>query len=177
MAGAGIATCVPPRGGFLVDSRKTDDSFNPMDYEEVFSKRFLKDLVELTLESKRLFKASVVVVCGWVLIEAPLELGGSINATSLLAVVASKVLMGLIGTAAIANLRFARQVFTFICGASVLAIAPALPLEYTRCLSIALFSTVECIVKAACVASFAIASLAEDGVSAHLSVGKRAVDD
>ena len=91
-----------------MDSRKTADSFNPMDYEEVFSKRVLKDPIELTLESERLFKASVVVVCGWVLIEAPLELGGSINATSLLAVVASKVLMGLIGTAAIANLRFVR---------------------------------------------------------------------
>ena len=145
-----------------MDTGKTADSINPMDCEEVFLKRVPEDSVKLTHESERLFKASVVGVCGWALIEAPLELCGSINSTSLLAVVASKVVMGLIGTGAMANLRIARQVFTFICGASVLAIAPALPLEYTRCLAIALFSTVECIIKAACVASFAIASLAGD---------------
>jgi hypothetical protein len=38
-----------------------------------------------------------------------MEPGGSINSTSLLTVVASKVLTSLIGTAAIASLRFAGQ--------------------------------------------------------------------
>ena len=91
-----------------MDPRKTAESINPMDYKEFFSNRGPKDPVELTLESERLIQASVVVVCGWVLIEAPLELGGLINFTSMLAVVASKVLTCLIGTAAIANLRFVR---------------------------------------------------------------------
>jgi hypothetical protein len=45
-----------------VDSRKTSDSFNPMDYEEVFSKRVLKVPIEMTLELERPFKASVAVV-------------------------------------------------------------------------------------------------------------------
>ena len=139
-----------------MNSRKIADWINPMDDKEIFAKRVPKDRVELTLQPERLFKASVIVVCAWALIEAPLELGGAISFIALLAVVASKVLIGLIGTAAIANLRFARQVFTFICAASVLAIAPVLPLEYTRCVAIALFSTVECLGKAACVAAFAI---------------------
>jgi len=125
----------------------------------------------------RLFKATVIVVCGWALIETPLELIGSINSTSLLAVVISKLLMCVAGAAAIANLRFARQVFAFICGASVLAIAPALPLEYTHCIPIALFSTVECISKAACVASLAVAAMTSDGVDERLSVLNRTADE
>jgi hypothetical protein len=60
---------------------------------------------------------------------------------------------------------------------SVFAIAPALPLEYTRCFAIAILSTVECIGKAACVASFAIASRAGDRVGAHLSGRKRMTDE
>ena len=154
-----------------MDPKKTADVNNPTDYNDVFPKRFPNDPIELTPKLERLYKASVIVVCGWALIEAPLELGGSINSTSLLALVASKVLICLIGTAAIADLRFARQVLTFICGASLFAIVPALPLEYTRCVALGLFSTVECLGKAVCVALFAIASLAADTVREHLGVG------
>jgi hypothetical protein len=146
---------------------------NAMDYMKSFLQRVQADAIGLA----RLFKTSVIVVCGWALIEAPLELIGSINSTSLLALVTSKMLMCVIGAAAIANLRFARQVFAFICGASVLAIAPALPLEYTRCIPIALFSTVECISKAACVASLAVAAMTRDGVGERLSVLDRTADE
>jgi hypothetical protein len=156
-----------------VDSWKTADSTNPVDRKEDFPKCVPKDRVGLTFQSERLFNASVIAICLWALIEAPLELGGAINATALLALVASKVLIGLTGMATIANLRFARQAFTFICGASVFAIAPALPLEYARCVAVALLSTVECAGKAACVVAFAIASLAGDSVSEHLSARNR----
>ncbi|MBP0595038.1 hypothetical protein J8I87_36345 [Paraburkholderia sp. LEh10] len=140
--------------------------------------KFLSQSISVDgIESARLFKASVVVVCGWALIEAPLELGGSTNSTSLFAVVVSKVLICLIGAGAIANLRIACQVFAFVCGASVFAIAPALPLEYMRCFSIALFSTVECIAKAACVASFAIASFGGNSVGENMNVLNRTADD
>ncbi|WP_185732494.1 hypothetical protein [Burkholderia sp. Bp8963] len=137
----------------------------------------IRKTAELTPGAERLFKAFVIVVCGWALIEAPLELGGSTDSIWLPAVVASKVLMGLVGTAAIAKLRFARQVFTFICGASVFAMAPALPLEYARCVAIALFSTVECLGKVACVALFAIAPLAGGRAGTHPGVEKRMADD
>lgn len=160
-----------------MDHQKTTDLINPMNHKEFFSKRVPKDSAELTPKWQRVFKASVIVVCGWAAIEAPLELGGSIDTTLLLAVVASKVLMCLIGAAAIAHQRFARQVFTFVCGASVFAVAPVIPVEYMRCFPIALFSTVECIAKAVCVASFVIGSLTGDSGGENLSVLNRAADD
>jgi hypothetical protein len=135
---------------------------NPTNYKKILPKRLAKNRIELTPGLERLFKASVIAVCGWALIEMPLELGGPIDSSWLVALVASKVFICLIGIAAIANLRFSRHVFAFICAAGVFAVAPALPLEYARNVAIALFSTVECLAKAACVAAFAIASLASD---------------
>ncbi|PMS33872.1 hypothetical protein B0G57_1183 [Trinickia symbiotica] len=144
---------------------------------ERYSQRASMDAIESAPKSERLFKASVIAVCGWALIEARLELGGSIDLTWLLAVVASKILIGVIGAAAIANVRFARQAFTFICAASVFAIAPALPLEYARCVAIGLFSMVECLAKAACVASFAIASwTGAKGSGSPIAGSRTAVD-
>ncbi|MCP3725808.1 hypothetical protein M3I53_22195 [Paraburkholderia sp. CNPSo 3272] len=148
-----------------------------IDYKDALSARVQKNPVRFAQKCDLLYNAFVIAVCSWAVVEFPLELGGSIDPNGLLALVVSKVLLGLIGTAAIANLRFARQVFTFICGVGAFAIAPALPLEYTRCVAIAVFSTVECIGKAACVASFAIASSAGGSVDAHLSVRKRTTDD
>jgi hypothetical protein len=126
-----------------------------------FPQRVSEDAVELATKSERVFKLLVMVDCGWSWIEVPLELGSSIDSSRLLVLVASTVLMSLIGVVAIADLRFARQVFTFICGVGVLAIVPALPTEYQRSVVIALFSTVECFGKTACVAAFAVASLCE----------------
>jgi hypothetical protein len=160
-----------------VDPKKTANMINPMDYKDALSERIPKNLIELAKKRDLLFNASVIAVCVWAVIETPLELGGALDPTGLLALMASKVLLGFVGTAAISNLRFARQVFTFICGVGVFAIAPALPLEYSRCVAIAIFSTVECIGKAACVASFAIALSAGDSVGAHRSVRESNADD
>ncbi|MGF6732900.1 hypothetical protein OKW50_005045 [Paraburkholderia youngii] len=160
-----------------MDPKKTANMINPLEYKDVLSERIPKKPVELAKKWDLLFSASVIAVCIWAVIETPLELGGAHDPTALLALVASKVLLGLIGTAAVANLRFARQFFTFICGVGVFALAPALPLEYTRYVAIAIFSTIECIAKAACVASFAIASLAGDSVGVHLSAKKRTTND
>jgi hypothetical protein len=136
-----------------VDAKKTADLIERLDYEELVSKRGLIDTDRPAMRSHRLFKLLVIFVCGWSLLEAPLELGVSIDATRLLALAASKLLFVVIGVAAIANVRVARGVLVFICGASVFAIAPALPLEYNRSVAIAIFSTVECLGKAACVVS------------------------
>ncbi|MFM0339255.1 hypothetical protein [Paraburkholderia fungorum] len=150
---------------------------DPMDYEEAFSKRAPTDLVALTPKSERLFKASVIVVCGWAVIEAILELGSSIDSTLLLALVTLKVLMCIIGALAILNLPFARHAFTFFCGASVFVVAPALPHEYTRCASFALFATVECIAKAVCIASFALGSSGGGRAGDHIRSGSRTATD
>ncbi|RFU48835.1 hypothetical protein [Paraburkholderia sp. DHOC27] len=108
--------------------------------------------------SERMFKILVVAVCGWSLLETPLELGGADAQVGLLALLVSKLVMLAAGLAAVANLRFARGTFAFICGASVLAIAPALPLEYKQSFAIATVSTVECLVKAACVVAYGFVS-------------------
>ncbi|MEX3968339.1 hypothetical protein AB4Y42_40275 [Paraburkholderia sp. EG286B] len=160
-----------------MDSEKAAIMNDSIDYKDALSKRVQKNPVGFAQKCDVLYNAFVIAVCSWAIVELPLELGGSIDPTGLLALVTSKILLGLIGTAAIANLRFARQVFTFICGMGVLAIAPALPLEYTHSVAVAVFSTVECIGKAACVASFTIASSAGGSVGAHLSVRKRTTDD
>ena len=100
--------------------------------------------------SERLSKTLVLVVCGWSLIEAPLELGITDVHAGILALLVSKLAVVGIGLAAVAKARFARETFAFLCGASVLAIAPALPTEFNQSFAIAIISTVECFSKATC---------------------------
>jgi hypothetical protein len=111
--------------------------------------------------SERVFKTLIVVVCGWSLIEAPLELGVSNAHAGMFALLLSKLVVLGTGLAAVAKVRFARGTFAFLCGASVLAIAPALMMEFDQSYSIAMFSTVECFSKAACVMAFGVASSRE----------------
>ena len=132
---------------------------------------------DMASRPEHLFKLSVVAVCCWILIEAPLELSGSIDSTSLLAVVVSKVLICLIGVGAIVDLRLTRHVFAFICATGVFAVAPALPLEYAHSVALALVSTVECPGKAACVVAFAMVSRDGDSVGERLSEGRRTASD
>jgi hypothetical protein len=77
------------------------------------------------------------------------------------ALLLSKLVVLGTGLAAVAKVRFARGTFAFLCGASVLAIAPALMMEFDQSYSIAMFSTVECFSKAACVMAFSVASSRE----------------
>ena len=119
------------------------------------------DATKVNALSERVFKALILLVCGWSLIEAPLELGVSGAQAGLLALLVSKLVVVGIGLAAVAKTRFARETFVFICVASVLAIAPALPMEFKQSFAIALFSIVECFSKAACVIAFGVASSRE----------------
>jgi hypothetical protein len=106
----------------------------------------------------RITKMTIFCVCGWSLIETPLEIG-ALNLNSwLLALAVSKFIVILIGTAAIARVRIARAIFAFICAASVLAIVPALPFVYARSVEIAAISTVECVLKAACLCALCLLS-------------------
>jgi hypothetical protein len=108
--------------------------------------------------SESLVRTLIFSVCGWSLIEAPLEFdSANLDATSL-AVGVSKLILTIAAIAAAFNVRYARGFFSFMCGASVLAIFPALPLEYTRSVLLALISTVECFMKAAYVIVLGIVS-------------------
>ena len=112
-----------------------------------------------------LTKYIIFGICAWSLVEAPLEVGVSSENVLLIAIVISKVIVVGMGFATISNVRFAHAIFFFICGASVFAIAPALPIEYEYLGSIAMFSIVECLLKTACVIMFFIDS-------AHTSLQK-----
>jgi hypothetical protein len=111
--------------------------------------------------SARVRKTLVLVVCGWSLIEAPLELDVSDAYAGVLALLLSKLVLIGTGLAAVAKARFARETFAFICGASVLAIAPGLPMEFKQSFAIAMISTVECFSKAACLVAFGVVTSRE----------------
>ncbi|MFM0205022.1 hypothetical protein PQR53_34960 [Paraburkholderia fungorum] len=106
----------------------------------------------------RITKITILCVCGWSLVETPLEIGALNLNTWLLALAASKFIVILIGTAAIARVRGARTVFALVCGISVLAIVPALPFVYTRSVGIAVISAVECVLKGAFLGALCLSS-------------------
>jgi hypothetical protein len=103
--------------------------------------------------------ALIFAICGWSLIEAPFERGASYGDTWLLALVVAKLIIIVAGVAAIADLRFARGIFAFICGTSVLAIAPGLPLEFKHSIAISLLLLIECAGKTAFVIAFCAAPM------------------
>lgn len=106
----------------------------------------------------RITKMTILGVCGWSLIETPLEIGAWNLKTGLLALAVSKLILILAGAGVIARIPIARLIFALICGASVLAIAPALPFVYMRSAEIATLSTVECFMKAACLGALCLSS-------------------
>ncbi|WNC92267.1 hypothetical protein RI103_28770 [Paraburkholderia sp. FT54] len=106
----------------------------------------------------RITKITIIVVCGWSLVETPLEIGAFDSHTWVLALAVSKFIVILTGITAIARVRVARAIFAFGCGMSVLAIAPSLPFVYTESVEIAAISTVECLLKAACLGALGLSS-------------------
>nr|WP_246529942.1 hypothetical protein [Paraburkholderia podalyriae] len=102
----------------------------------------------------RTVTALTFAICGWSLIEAPFECGASSGDTWLLELVVAKLIIIAVGVAAIADVRFARGIFAFICGTSVLAIAPGLPFEFKHSVAISLLSLIECTGKTAFVIVF-----------------------
>jgi hypothetical protein len=90
-------------------------------------------------------------VCGWSVIESPIEVLASADSLEYLALAVSKVIWLGAGAAAIADVRCGRGAFAFLCGTSVLAIAPQLPLVFHISSSIFFFSLIECLLKMAAV--------------------------
>jgi hypothetical protein len=148
------------QGGRVVNAREMAEPVTRLHHDARSSESSLipTDADTVNALSERVLKTLVLVVCGWSLIEAPLELNVSDAYAGVLALVLSKLVLIGTGLAAVAKVRFAREVFAFICGASVLAIAPGLPTEFKQSFAIAMISAVECISKAACVLAFGLAT-------------------
>jgi hypothetical protein len=162
MASATVSRQSEPGGYVVKASEMADPATSLRDDALPLTPRWTEmDAGTVTALSERAFKILVFVVCGWSLLEAPLELGVSNAPAALLALFLSKLVMLGTGLAAVAKVRFARGTFAFICGASVLAIAPALPMEFNQSFTIAMFSALECFCKAACVIAFGVASSRE----------------
>ncbi|CAB3746586.1 hypothetical protein [Paraburkholderia solisilvae] len=109
--------------------------------------------------------ATLGAVLCWSLIEMPFELAASASATESAALIFSKLLLVVLIACACSRAAlapFARLIALFGCGASVLAIVPALPGEFRYDRIAFVLSAVECALKA-----FAIVVLAwrDDGVS------------
>jgi len=143
-----------------VNAREMADSLNGV-YDDTLPSgpgRIRSNTNIVNALAERAFRTLVPVVCVWALIETPLELDTSDAPAAVAALFLSKLVVFGIGLAAIAKVRFARETFAFICGASVLAIAPSLPMEFNQSLAIGIISLVECFIKAACVMAFLITS-------------------
>lgn len=124
--------------------------------------RWLNDKVEpVSVLYTRAFNTLVFIICGWSLLETPLEMGVFDSYARLIALLLSKALVVGTGIAAVAKIRVARVTFSLICSVSVLAVAPGLQMEFRQSFEIAIFSSIECLSKAACVITFCVVSLCE----------------
>ncbi|CAD6560826.1 hypothetical protein LMG28727_07234 [Paraburkholderia kirstenboschensis] len=117
------------------------------------------------LSPARTVTALIFAICGWSLIEAPFECGASSDDAWLLAVVVAKLTIIAAGVGAIEDVRFARGIFAFICGTSVLAIAPGLPFDFKHSIAISLLSLIECAGKSAFVILFCTGPMRERKLS------------
>ncbi|MEM5433937.1 hypothetical protein [Paraburkholderia diazotrophica] len=90
----------------------------------------------------------VLGVCGWSLIETPAELDPSLGHMGIAALAISKILSAALGVAAVRDIRRAQWLFTFLCGLSLVAIVPALPVELNESLWVFSQSLIECLLKA-----------------------------
>ncbi|SDG25788.1 hypothetical protein [Paraburkholderia phenazinium] len=112
-----------------------------------------REPASLALRAMQVF---IALVCVWSLIETPWEVSPGDGTTRIAALLLAKCLLLAAGAAAFFGVRYARPVFAFLCGASVLAVASTLPFEYAISHELFTLSLIECVCKVALVASYAI---------------------
>ncbi|MGF6806126.1 hypothetical protein OKW30_001252 [Paraburkholderia sp. Clong3] len=121
--------------------------------DHISSKRvsspFASDMPRLASETTA--TPLIIFVCWYSLIEVPSEFGMGNNDAMLPAAVVARLIVIVEGFAAVVDVRFARAIFVFLCGTSVIAIAPMLPLEFKESTLIVFISLVECVGKTAIV--------------------------
>ncbi|WP_336597676.1 hypothetical protein [Paraburkholderia bengalensis] len=90
----------------------------------------------------------ILGVCGWSLIEIPAEFDPAAGEMGIAALTLAKLAWTVIGIAAVRGMRRAQWIFSFLCGLSLVAIVPALPVELSESASIFTQSLIECVLKA-----------------------------
>ena len=96
----------------------------------------------------------ILCVCSWSMFETCFEIGTAHDNLQLCALLVAKLVWLLVGGATILDNRAGRVIFAFLCGVSILAVAPALPSEYVISKPISVVLLVECLLKTACLISF-----------------------
>lgn len=87
----------------------------------------------------------VLAVCSWSLIETWLEIDATTDNVQLFALLVAKLILWFAGSAAICGMRAGSTFFSFLCGMSVLVLAPELPSLYGISHLIFVVSLVECV--------------------------------
>ncbi|MEM5339246.1 hypothetical protein [Paraburkholderia azotifigens] len=90
----------------------------------------------------------ILGVCGWSLIETPAEFDPSAGDVGIAALALAKIVWTVIGIAAARGIRRAQWIFSFLCGLSLVAIVPGLPVELHESTWIFTQSLIECMLKA-----------------------------
>lgn len=130
------------------------------------------DISQRARFTRHAMQISTGLVCLWSLLEAPWELTPVDDTTRVIALVVSKCLLLGVGAAAIWGVRYTRAAFAFLCGISVLAVAPTLPFVYSISQSLFALALVECVLKAAVAMSCALWYM--DKTSARVDRAKKA---
>jgi hypothetical protein len=99
---------------------------------------------------------TIGMVCLWSILETPWEFGPADGVARIIALLLSKFMLLGAGAAAFFGLHYARLLFLFLCGSSVIAVASSLPFEFTISHELFTLSLIECVLKAALVASWCL---------------------
>ncbi|MCP3705580.1 hypothetical protein M3I54_00995 [Paraburkholderia sp. CNPSo 3274] len=101
-------------------------------------------------------------ICWWSLVETVLDFVTGNGCTAFAAAIAANLIVVTVGLAVVMNVRFAREIFAFLCGVSILALGSGIPLAFSDSMWIPLISLIDCGSKLAFLV-FACALRHEDG--------------
>ena len=89
----------------------------------------------------------VLMISAWEVAKTPWEIGNDHDTAVIAALLVGKLLILSSAVAALLRIRLCMDIFTFICAASVLAIAPALPVEIQVSTVLFVLTLAECFLK------------------------------
>jgi hypothetical protein len=125
-------------------------------YDDTFDRDADTFRGEAAAQPGRVVLVLMAAVCLWSLVETPWELSPADGSIRVLALALAKLMLLSIGVVAILDMPRMRSIFVFLCGASVFAIASALPGEFAASRELFCLSLVECALKAATVVAWAL---------------------
>ncbi|MEM5401101.1 MULTISPECIES: hypothetical protein [Paraburkholderia] len=87
---------------------------------------------------------ATLLICWWSLVETALDFVTGNGNSDFASAIAANLIVVIAGLAVVMNVRFAREIFAFLCGVSILALGSRLPLAFADAMWIPLISLVDC---------------------------------